>query len=239
MREGGEAALCVLASCEAPEREGDGLTSMGAGVVLSSTAVRLGEHGTVHELAEGELFRWAYASEFDALRFTHPIALSAERCMVHLRLTNARVGMEQLVFYTALGGGLARGQAVAHLCRKGGSVAGVRHGRGRAGSGVRESRAQARIKYNLRCKLIKTGDMRLGFYTSGGRKFPNGNFRTSVFCEVKTHLVGKTSVFRQIKQKPFRFLGRVNGACGRTRTGDLRITNALLYQLSHASSYCR
>ena len=45
MREGGEAALCVLASCEAPEREGDGLTSMGAGVVLSSTAVRLGEHG--------------------------------------------------------------------------------------------------------------------------------------------------------------------------------------------------
>ena len=50
----------------------------------------------------------AYASEFDALRFTHPIALSAERCMVHLRLTNARVGMEQLVFYTALGGGLAR-----------------------------------------------------------------------------------------------------------------------------------
>ena len=25
------------------------------------------------------------------------------------------------------------------------------------------------------------------------------------------------------------------GACGRTRTGDLRITNALLYQLSHAS----
>ncbi len=107
MQEGGEAALCVLASGEA-EREGDGLTSMGAGMVLSSTAVRLGEHGTVHELAEGELFRWAYASEFDALRFTHPIALSAERCMVHLRLTNARVGMEQIVFYTALGGGLAR-----------------------------------------------------------------------------------------------------------------------------------
>ena len=26
------------------------------------------------------------------------------------------------------------------------------------------------------------------------------------------------------------------GACGRTRTGDLRITNALLYQLSHASN---
>ena len=84
------------------------------------------------------------------------------------------------------------------------------------------SRAAARVKKRLHGKREKTGDMCLGFYTS-------------VFCEVKTHLVGKTSVFRQIKQKPFRFLGRVNGACGRTRTGDLRITNALLYQLSHAS----
>ena len=81
LRQGGEAALCVL---------------------------DIGEHGTVHELAEGELFRWAYIRGFDELRFTHPIALSAGQCMVHLRLTNARVGMEQLVFYTALGGGLAR-----------------------------------------------------------------------------------------------------------------------------------
>ena len=87
LRQGGEAALCVLDTGE---------------------AVRLGEHGTVHELAEGELFRWAYIRGFDELRFTHPIALSAEQCMVHLRLTNARVGMEQIVFYTALGGGLAR-----------------------------------------------------------------------------------------------------------------------------------
>ena len=29
------------------------------------------------------------------------------------------------------------------------------------------------------------------------------------------------------------------GACGRTRTGDLRITNALLYQLSHASNFTK
>ena len=90
LRQGGEAALCVLDTGDAPERERDSLTSMGAGVVLSSTAVRLGEHGTVHELAEGELFRWAYIRGFDELRFTHPIALSAGQCMVHLRLTNAR-----------------------------------------------------------------------------------------------------------------------------------------------------
>ena len=94
LRQGGEAALCVLDTGDAPERERDSLTSVGEGMV--------------HELAEGELFRWAYIRGFDELRFTHPIALSAGQCMVHLRLTNARVGMEQLVFYTALGGGLAR-----------------------------------------------------------------------------------------------------------------------------------
>ncbi len=37
-------------------------------------------------------------------------------------------------------------------------------------------------------------------------------------------------------KKPFRYR-KGFGACGRTRTGDLRITNALLYQLSHASRY--
>ncbi|RHT29996.1 hypothetical protein DW806_00280 [Butyricicoccus sp. AM32-19] len=37
----------------------------------------------------------------------------------------------------------------------------------------------------------------LGFDTLSGRKFPHGNFRTTVFCEVKTQIVGKTVVFRQ------------------------------------------
>ncbi len=41
------------------------------------------------------------------------------------------------------------------------------------------------MKYNLRSRLIKTGSMYHGFYTSRGRKFPNGNFRTSVFCGAK------------------------------------------------------
>ena len=36
-----------------------------------------------------------------------------------------------------------------------------------------------------------TGGVYLGFYTLRGRKFPHGNFRTSVFCEVKTHLSAK------------------------------------------------
>ena len=46
LRQGGEAALCVLDTGDAPERERDSLTSMGAGVVLSSTAVRLGASST-------------------------------------------------------------------------------------------------------------------------------------------------------------------------------------------------
>ena len=43
----------------------------------------------------------------------------------------------------------------------------------------------------------KSGGVYLGFLTLRGRKFPHGNFRTSVFCEVKTQIVGKTIVFRQ------------------------------------------
>ena len=44
---------------------------------------------------------------------------------------------------------------------------------------VKGSRAAARIKQQSRCDCKKTGDMRLGFFTSGGRKFPHGNFRTT------------------------------------------------------------
>ena len=40
-------------------------------------------------------------------------------------------------------------------------------------------------------QIIKTGGVYLGFYTPRGRKFPYGNFRTSVFCEVRTHLSAK------------------------------------------------
>ena len=42
---------------------------------------------------------------------------------------------------------------------------------------------------------MKTGGVYLGFHTFRGRKFPHGNFRTSVFCKVKTQIVGKTKFF--------------------------------------------
>ena len=46
---------------------------------------------------------------------------------------------------------------------------------------------------------MKTGGVYLGFHTLRGRKFPYGNFRTSVFCEVKTQIVGKTKFFDSLR----------------------------------------
>ena len=57
------------------------------------------------------------------------------------------------------------------------------------------------MKKRLLRKRKKTEDMRLGFFTSRGRKFPHGNFRTSVFCEVRTQIVGKTKFFDSLKRK--------------------------------------
>ncbi len=53
--------------------------------------------------------------------------------------------------------------------------------------------AAARIKYNLRSRLKKTGSMYHGFYTLREIKVSNRNFYPFVFCEVKTHLVAKQS----------------------------------------------
>ena len=64
------------------------------------------------------------------------------------------------------------------------------------------SRVAARIQKRLLRKRMKTGGVYLGFHTLRGRKFPYGNFRTSVFCEVKTQIVGKTIVFRQSRLSP-------------------------------------
>ena len=51
-------------------------------------------------------------------------------------------------------------------------------------------------KYSMR----ETGGVYLGLDTLGGREFPYGNFRTSVFCEVKTQIVGKTKFFDKLKR---------------------------------------
>ena len=51
---------------------------------------------------------------------------------------------------------------------------------------------------------MKTGGVYLGFHTLRGRKFPYGNFRTSVFCEVKTQIVGKTKFFDSLRRTAVR-----------------------------------
>ena len=55
------------------------------------------------------------------------------------------------------------------------------------------------MKKRLLCKRKKTGDMRLGFFTLRERKFLHRNFRTSVFCAVRTHLPEKRELFGKIK----------------------------------------
>ena len=105
---GGTAALYALDTGEEPAAGTDELTSISTELVLNSTAVQLGEYGTVRELAESELYHWADASEFDMIQYTHPMQISDTRYAVHLRLENDKVGMEQLVCYTDLGNGVAR-----------------------------------------------------------------------------------------------------------------------------------
>lgn len=105
---GGSAALYALDTGEEPTAGTDELTSVGTELVLNSAAVRLGEYGTVRELAESELYHWADASEFDRIQYTQPMQMSEKRFIVHLLLDNDAVGMEQLVCYTDLGNGIAR-----------------------------------------------------------------------------------------------------------------------------------
>ena len=55
----------------------------------------------------------------------------------------------------------------------------------------------------LSCRYAAIHLVYHGFYSSRGRKFPNGNFRTSVFCEVKTQIVGKTKFFDRLRLSVF------------------------------------
>ena len=87
--------------------------------MLSSTAIHLGEHGSIHDLAESEIYRWANVRGYVALHRTQPIYLSENRCMMHLRLTGVRLGMEQVVVYTRLSGGMARVDRLLQPCPNG------------------------------------------------------------------------------------------------------------------------
>ena len=62
------------------------------------------------------------------------------------------------------------------------------------------SRAAARMKKRLLRKRIKTGGVYLGFDTSGGRKFPHGNFRTTRFLRSQNTPAGGTVVPLHVQQ---------------------------------------
>lgn len=105
---GGVAVLYALDTGGAPAAGADEITSVSGALVLNSAAVQLGEYGTVRELTESELYRWADAGKFDSIAYTQPLPVGEGRYTIHLRLQNARVGMEQMVVFTDLGGGVAR-----------------------------------------------------------------------------------------------------------------------------------
>ena len=52
--------------------------------------------------------------------------------------------------------------------------------------------------------------------------FPHGNFRTSVFCEVKTQIVGKTIVFRQSQPRTLSSVQSVDKVCFHAKTAVAR-----------------
>lgn len=105
---GGTATLYTLDTDESPTIGADQITSVDPEVVLNSTAVQLGEYGTIRELAESELYHWTDASEFQSLQYTQPLKVSDTRYVVHLRLENMKIGMEQIVVYTDIGNKIAR-----------------------------------------------------------------------------------------------------------------------------------
>ena len=88
---------------------------------------------------------------------------------------------------------------------------------------------------------MKTGGVYLGFHTFRGRKFPYGNFRTSVFCKVKTQIVGKTKFFDSLSTVLYVrcfFICRRNFAHGRAvlqRMPKEKVTDTLRVSGRHVS----
>lgn len=68
-------ALCTLGADERPLTGHNEVTSVDRSLVLSSTAVHLGEHGSIHDLAESEIYRWANVRGYVAIA-PHPTHLS-------------------------------------------------------------------------------------------------------------------------------------------------------------------
>lgn len=56
-------------------------------------------------------------------------------------------------------------------------------------------RAAVRMKQHLHCNCINSQDIRLTVYTLRKKKFPYGNFFSSVFGKARTQVVGKTKLF--------------------------------------------
>lgn len=84
------------------------VTSFRSQKILISRAVRVGELGTVRELAEGERYRYANVKAFREVQYSEPACLGPSRLLNQVVAVGPRLAAVQFGIYTDLGDGIAR-----------------------------------------------------------------------------------------------------------------------------------
>ncbi len=105
---GGTAALHIFDNDSQPVTGQDEITTYTEDLVLNSSGVQLGETGTVLDLAENELHRWNEYGCYSNVKYTQPLEIGAGRYLVNLELSNEGFKLEQAIFFSDLGNGIAR-----------------------------------------------------------------------------------------------------------------------------------
>ncbi len=107
MTTGGTVRLLALDTESDPITAANEITSLNENLVLNSSGTILGD-GSLRDLVESKLLRWTENSGFTDVEYTQPVAINANRYMVHLMLKSDESITEQTVVYTDLGDGVAR-----------------------------------------------------------------------------------------------------------------------------------
>ncbi len=105
---GGNAALHIFEKDSKPALGQDEITTYTGELVLNSSGVQLGESGTVLELAENELHRWNEYGCYNNIQYTQPLEVGEGKYLVNLKFVNEGFKLEQAIFFSDLGNGIAR-----------------------------------------------------------------------------------------------------------------------------------
>ena len=102
----------ILYALHRDDAEGHGntpaVTSLRGQKILISRAVRMGELGTVQELAEGERYHCANTCLFREVRYSEPVCLGPRRRINQIVAIGPRFAAVQFGIYTDLGDGIAQ-----------------------------------------------------------------------------------------------------------------------------------